>query len=151
MPNSKLEDNCIVMEAVPGNFKLAKNYLKEFLSRVQGTFKDETSLYLALDELYANVMMYAYKGLNKEKSFYLSLEETKDGCGVIMTIRDDGIPFNPLLKADPIDLDASAKDRKIGGLGIFIIKSTSDNIEYCYENEQNVLKLTYMFKKELHG
>ena len=145
MEQKNLSNNSISLIANPKNFLKAKNFLKDCLESVRLRLKDETVLYLALDELYANVMMYAYKNLRKKKMIYISFEEAEDASGVILTVRDNGIPFNPLKKGEPTDLDASARDRKIGGLGIYIIKNTADETEYCYENEQNVVRLKYYY------
>ena len=46
---------------------------------------------------------------------------SKETPEVIIEFRDRGIPFNPLLKDDP-DTTLSAEERKIGGLGIFMVK-----------------------------
>ena len=54
---------------------------------------------------------------------------------------DNGIPFNPLIKEDP-NILLSSKERKIGGLGIYMTKKMMDDVEYKYENNKNVLELT---------
>ena len=58
----------------------------------------------------------------------------------VITFRmaDKGIPFDPLKKPDP-DVTATADDREIGGLGIFITKKTMDTVTYAYENGENIL------------
>ena len=53
---------------------------------------------------------------------------------------DSGIPFDPLKKADP-DITLSADEREIGGLGIFITKTTMDVVTYAYEDNKNVLTM----------
>lgn len=145
MEQNHVLNNSISLVANPKNFHKAKSFLKKSLEGVRERLKDETVLFLALDELYANVMMYAYKNLQKKKMIYISLEETDEASGIVLTVKDNGIPFNPLHKADPNDLDASAQDRKIGGLGIYIIKNTADETEYFYENGQNIMKLKYFY------
>ena len=60
-----------------------------------------------------------------------------------MIFKDTGIPFNPLAKADP-DITLSAKDRSIGGLGIFLTKKYMDSIDYKYENGENILTMKKM-------
>ena len=56
------------------------------------------------------------------------------------TFEDSGKPFDPLQKADP-DVTLAAEDRAIGGLGIFLVKKTMDDMKYRYENGKNVLTL----------
>ena len=53
---------------------------------------------------------------------------------------DGGTPFNPLEKADP-DIMLSGEERGIGGLGIFMVKTMVDNVEYEYQDERNQLTL----------
>ena len=57
---------------------------------------------------------------------------------IAMTFRDSGVPFNPLEQADP-DVNAPLEQRKIGGLGLFLVRKTMDKLNYVYENGQNVL------------
>ena len=54
---------------------------------------------------------------------------------------DNGEPYNPLAAKEP-DVTASAEERAIGGLGIFMVRKMMDNVEYMYKGGQNVLTLT---------
>ena len=63
---------------------------------------------------------------------------------VIFRFTDHGIPFDPLSKPDP-DVTAGAAEREIGGLGIFMMKKTMDEVAYCYENEKNILTMKKKF------
>ena len=62
-----------------------------------------------------------------------------------MTFEDNGIPYNPL-KAPESDVTLSAKEREIGGLGILMVKKMSENMEYRYENNKNILKLSLVLE-----
>ena len=68
----------------------------------------------------------------------IKTEMDKDKISI--SFEDLGVPFNPLDKADP-DITLSAEDRKIGGLGIFMVKKTMDNVSYQNINGKNVLKI----------
>ena len=57
-----------------------------------------------------------------------------------MTFIDHGIPYDPLKKDDP-DVTLSAEERAIGGLGIFMVKKTMDEITYEYKDGQNILSI----------
>ena len=57
-----------------------------------------------------------------------------------MTFSDNGTPYNPLETKEP-DVTLSAEDRKIGGLGIFMVKKMTESMEYKYENERNILSI----------
>ena len=62
----------------------------------------------------------------------------------MITFRDKGIPFDPLAKEDP-DVSQSAEERQIGGLGIYIVKKTMDQVEYRRENDENILTIWKKF------
>ena len=54
---------------------------------------------------------------------------------------DNGTPYDPLKKADP-DTTLSAEDRQIGGLGIFMVKKSMDDVKYQYIDGQNILTIS---------
>lgn len=90
---------------------------------------------LILDELLSNICHYA--GLPNNVC-YIELTLCRKDESVVVTIRDSGIPFNPLEKKPP-DLMLPLEERPIGGLGIFLVKRISRQVEYRRENNQNVL------------
>ena len=53
---------------------------------------------------------------------------------------DSGVPYNPLAREDP-DITLSAEERGIGGLGIFMVKKSMDDVKYRYEDGKNILPL----------
>ena len=59
-----------------------------------------------------------------------------------ITIRfeDGGVHFNPLEQGNP-DTELSWKKRRIGGLGIFLLRRRMDDVRYAYENHKNVLNI----------
>jgi len=65
----------------------------------------------------------------------------------VITFTDHGIPYNPLEKEDP-DTSLSAREREIGGLGIYIVKSSEDDISYEYAGGRNVLRIKRAFDTE---
>ena len=59
---------------------------------------------------------------------------------VVLTFTDDGIPYDPLQAAEP-DVSLGADERPIGGLGIFLVRKTMDEVRYAYRDGQNVLSI----------
>ena len=57
-----------------------------------------------------------------------------------LTFIDSGVSYNPLEKEDP-DTTLSAEDRKIGGLGIFLVKKSMDDMRYEFKDGKNILTL----------
>jgi anti-sigma regulatory factor (Ser/Thr protein kinase) len=96
-------------------------------------------LRLSIEEAVENVVSYAYDG----GIGWLEADIHFDQNALMLTIelRDAGMPFNPLEKEDP-DINQGAEERQVGGLGIFLCKKMMDNIEYRYEDGNNVLTMT---------
>ena len=63
---------------------------------------------------------------------------------VVISFIDNGVPYDPLSKEDP-DITLSAEDRNIGGLGIYMVKKSMDDVSYEYKNGQNILRIKKNF------
>lgn len=96
-------------------------------------------LRLSIEEAVENVVRYAYDG--GIGWLETNIDFNQDTLLLTIQLRDAGVPFNPLEKEDP-DVTLSAEDRNIGGLGIYLCKKMMDNIEYRYEDGNNVLTMT---------
>ncbi len=96
-------------------------------------------LRLSIEEAVENVVRYAYDG----GIGWLEVGTNLDHDSLVLTVelRDAGTPFNPLEQPDP-DISAKAEDRNIGGLGIYLCKNLMDQINYRYEDDNNVLTMT---------
>ena len=91
-----------------------------------------------MDELFTNVAYYSYGDKEGTATIRLEIEEKPKVLDVTMI--DSGIPFDPLDHDDP-DINAPIGDRPIGGLGIYIMKQTMDQISYEYRDGQNIVRL----------
>lgn len=93
---------------------------------------------VSIEEIFVNIARYAYP----EKAGEMLLGIDYDDCEKIFTFRfrDQGIPFNPLDKPDP-DVTLPAEERKVGGLGIFLMKKNMDGYSYTHENNENILTM----------
>ena len=105
------------------------------------TMKNQMKIMVALEELFVNVAHYAYDG--EEGRVILTLDF--EGDNMILTLKDSGKPFNPLEKTDP-DITLSADERDIGGLGIYMVKKSMDDVSYRYENGQNIITVSHKIK-----
>jgi sigma-B regulation protein RsbU (phosphoserine phosphatase) len=124
-----------------------KNDLDEVQRAIEhfGNFADDINLPEALvnvlnmvfDELLANIISYGYLD-DDEHLIEIKLDCSSDR--MILLLSDDGKPFNPLSLASP-DTSASLEDREIGGLGIHLVKSMMDSVEYQRQQNKNVLTL----------
>jgi phosphoserine phosphatase RsbU/P len=92
---------------------------------------------LALEELVTNTIFY---GIKDENPHVITVSFELDKGVLSVEIRDDGIPFNPLDISEP-DLDVPVEERKIGGLGIYLVKKVMDDFKYCRDGSYNVITL----------
>ena len=111
-------------------------FVEETLEKYQCSMKLQTSICVAIEEVFVNVAHYAYGG--GEGDVMLDISIDTDTRVATFRMADKGVPFDPLQKADP-DVTLSAENREIGGLGIFITKKTMDAVDYAYENGENLL------------
>lgn len=105
--------------------------------------KTVVQMNIAIDELFSNIVRYGYPdGPGPVTVKFIAHEDSKT---VYIRFEDEGIPYNPLVKEDP-DTTLSADDRTIGGLGIFIVKKTMDDMKYKYEDGKNILTIKKIIK-----
>ena len=93
---------------------------------------------VAVEELFVNIASYAYDGKTGTVTVRVTLHDKPLAAEI--TFIDSGKPYDPLAKPDP-DVTLSAKDRQKGGLGIFMVKNTMDDMKYEYKDGKNVLTL----------
>ena len=91
---------------------------------------------VAAEEIFVNIANYAYKDGKGDAE--ISVQTENDTA--VLTFRDHGAPFNPLEREDP-DVSLSADERPIGGLGIYMVKKSMDEVNYCRENDANILTM----------
>ena len=92
---------------------------------------------LCVEEIVENIIGYAYE----RGDGWLEAETEQVGDSLVITLRDAGVPFNPLDSTDP-DTTLSAEERQIGGLGIFICKQMMDSLTYKYERKCNIFVMS---------
>lgn len=108
-----------------------------FASRCRVADDVTKDLQVALDEILANIVDYAYRD-NALHSILICLE--MDSGMLVATIEDDGIAFNPLESGAP-DLETPLRERRIGGLGIHFVKHLMHEVTYDRVGGRNRLVL----------
>ena len=124
----------IILDAAVENIETATRFVEGELQKYNSLNIGQIAV--AIDELFGNIAKYAYK----DKAGKVEVEVTGEPPVAAVTFIDSGIPYNPLKKADP-DITLSAKERSIGGLGIYIVKKTMDEIWYDYRDGKNVVTI----------
>ena len=114
------------------------DFVNTHLEEMDCPMKMQIHIDIAVEELFVNIAHYAYEGGTGKAE--VIVEKDPDENAVLITFIDSGIPYDPLEKPDP-DVTLAAEDRQIGGLGIFMVKKSMDDMRYRYENGQNILTI----------
>ncbi len=128
----------LTVDAAVENIDTVTAFVTEELQKLDCPLKAEAQISVAIDELFGNIARYAYSPDIGKATVRLEVE--KEPLSVIITFIDNGVPFNPLKQAEP-DVHATAEERQIGGLGIFLVKKTMNLVEYTYRDGQNILTI----------
>ena len=99
---------------------------------------------LAIEEAVVNVMNYAYPPGQRGD---VTIEAASNDTRLKFTIIDSGKPFDPTVQAD-VDTTLPASERRIGGLGIHLVRQIMDSINYERVDSLNILTLRKNVKKE---
>ena len=120
------------------NIEVVTDFVNEQLEALDCPMKAQMQIDIAIDELFGNIAHYAYNPDVGDAT--VRVEVVEDPLAVVITFIDQGVPYDPLAKADP-NTSLSAEERDIGGLGIFMVKKTMDEITYEYKDGQNILAI----------
>ena len=113
-------------------------FVEENLEKNDCPMKVLMQVQIAVEEIFVNIAHYAYD--SEQGMVTIRVEVGGDPLQVIITFIDQGIPYDPLKKEDP-DVTLSAEERKIGGLGIFMVKKSMDDVKYEYTDGKNILTI----------
>ena len=128
----------ITVAATIENIQVVTDFVNEQLEALDCPMKAQMQIDIAIDELFGNIAHYAYNPEIGEAT--VRVEVMENPMAVIITFIDNGVPYDPLKKEDP-DTTLSIEEREIGGLGIFMVKKTMDDIAYEYKDGKNILTI----------
>lgn len=137
----ELNINEIILESESENLSSLLMRIEESLEDERISMKSKLQLELIIEELFVNICNYAYEEKGEITVRYELLENP---FRINMKFIDKGVEFNPLIKDEP-DLTLKAEERDIGGLGLTIVRKNVDEIDYRYENNQNILTIEKIF------
>ena len=132
----------LTIAATVKNIGTVTDFVNEHLESYDCPMKAQMQIDIAIDELFGNIAHYAYNPETGDAT--VRVEVVEDPLSVIITFIDNGMPYDPLAQSDP-DITLSAEEREIGGLGIYMVKKTMDDITYEYKDGQNILKIKKHF------
>ena len=128
----------MTIAATVENIGAVTDFVNEQLEALDCLMKAQMQIDIAIDELFGNIAHYAYNPDVGEAT--VRVEVIDEPLSVVITFIDGGVPYDPLAAADP-DITLSAEERAIGGLGIFMVRKSMDDVSYRYENGRNILSI----------
>ena len=128
----------ITVDATVDNLEVVQDFVREELEKQDCSMKIMMQIEIAVEEIYVNIVHYAYNPQVGKAT--VRCEVTENPMQVMIQFLDSGIPFDPLAKEDA-DITLSADERDIGGLGIFMVKQSMDEVNYEYKDGKNVLTI----------
>ena len=129
--------NEIEVEASKEKLPEVMDFIEGKLEEADCPMKIQMQIAVAVEEIFVNIANYAYapgKGMARIRT------EITDEPAAVITFIDQGVHYDPLAKEDP-DVTLGADERPIGGLGIFMVKRSMDDITYEYKDGSNILKI----------
>ena len=126
----------ITMEASVQSIPKIISFIDDAMDEWGATVKTKYRIDVAADEILVNIAHYAYAPKMGEVTVRLELNEATRMMTIVFI--DAGMPFDLLQKPDP-DVTLPKEERKIGGLGIFIVKKIMDAVDYRREGGHNIL------------
>ena len=133
----------LTVEAKDENLAQVLSFLDGQLATLNCPPKTQLQIDVAVEEIFVNISHYAYAP--NTGSATIRVETAAEPGTVAITFLDRGKPYDPLAKPDP-DVTLSADQRQIGGLGIYMVKKSMDDMRYVYEGGQNILTIVKKLK-----
>ncbi len=119
-----------------------RDFITECCARYEVPNDTVLELKLAVDEACTNIITHGYKGMDPG-SIILSFRIEPER--ILIQITDFGHCFEPVAGQRP-DVEAALEDQELGGLGLYLIYQTMDNIDYTSSDDGNTLTFTKFYK-----
>ena len=129
----------LIVPADRGEFAVLQQWLLSIAAELDMQERTKKQLMICCDEIFTNIASYAY--LDGNGSVAITIEFVSETQSLRIIFSDSGIAFNPLEISEP-DTKAALSERKIGGLGMFMVKKMMDSVEYCRQDDKNILTIT---------
>ena len=138
--------NELKVEATIENLAKVFVFLQESLDKCDVPAKVKRQIKLCVEEVYMNITHYAYNPKTGPAKIAVDFKNGDDQNRIVISFADEGVPYDPLKRDDP-NLELGLDDRPIGGLGIYLVKTTMDSVAYEHKDGQNVLTIEKDFDK----
>ena len=135
----------LIVPAERGEFATLQQWLLSIAAELDMQERIRKQLMICCDEIFTNIASYAYPDGNGSVTVTVELVSETKSLRIIFS--DSGTAFNPLEISEP-DTSSALSERKVGGLGMFMVKKMMDSVEYCRQDGKNILTLTKCLEKQ---
>ena len=135
----------LIVPADRGEFATLQQWLLSIAAELDMQERIRKQLMICCDEIFTNIASYAYPEGNG--SVTVTVEFVSETKSLRIIFSDSGIAFDPLEISEP-DTSSALSERKVGGLGMFMVKKMMDSVEYCRQDGKNILTLTKCLEKQ---
>ena len=142
--------NTLEIKKVPADLQYLEeilNMIEAYLEPLECSAKSMYQIQVSVEELFTNIASYAYDSENGEVEVQCCTtyemkesEESDVSMMVLISIKDWGKPYNPLEHPDP-DFEIPFEERRIGGLGVYMVKQFMDYVDYRNEDGCNIFTI----------
>jgi len=133
------------LEARIENLDRVIDFVNRELQVINCPYDVQNSIDVAVEEIFINIVDYAYTPNKGTVSISISVEEK-----VMIRFEDTGKPYNPL-EHTTANLSKPLMDREVGGLGIHLVRQIMDAIEYMRVENKNILIMTKYISSTFHS
>lgn len=127
----------ITVPAELGQVPRVRAFIHDYVAGLGLGEEDRVKIELSLHEICVNIALYAYP---EGRPGEMTVRVWRDGGDLLIEVRDQGAPFDPVRKKDP-DLRLKLRCGTPGGLGVYFYKTLMDGLSYRRSRGRNVLTL----------
>ncbi len=135
-----LEEAHLTVEAELDQLDRVLAFIDGCLGKDDCPARERGQIHIVLDELFSNIVQYS-------GSETVRITCKADKAGVSISLRDKGIAYDPFSVPDP-DINLPAEERESGGLGILIVKQLMDQVDYRFEEGENIVTLYKAYERK---
>ena len=124
------------------SWDLLNGFVEDQSELVLGSSSAAYKLRLACEELFSNIIRHAGAGAGCTHIWLRSFKDGQRDKALIIEIEDNGSAFDPGFNSAPsVDLSQPIEQRPIGGLGLYLVRTSVDHVSYVWANQHNHYRL----------
>lgn len=133
--NSFQDDESIITQVDDESIGRVWSFINQQTKKADLSSKISNRAQIVVDEIYSNILLYS--GAKMAQVFCQI-----DSSQMILTFKDNGVPFNPLDAQEP-DIFVGLDEREPGGLGLLMVKKMASELSYANEDGYNVITVKF--------